>query len=218
MSEANTYTDNFNTAFKERLKILAVLAVVFPIVWVINNSLWTLDKVIVTSIITALVPVKFFVIIFVFWRIWLLEKKSAFWLFLPLVLVVAFIYDVATVPELWAHSFGIETQGRVIEFTIKSRNSHFITYEFNVDNWLYRKEQEVSIPFYESLEPGELVPVKYLPNSPKISFLVDADHLKFQTLLVLFIGSAMILLLAASTLEDKIKSVMNKAFQSRKPA
>src|SRR5215208_2626505 len=113
MSEANTYTDNFNTAFKERLKILAVLAVVFPIVWVINNSLWTLDKVIVTSIITALVPVKFFVIIFVFWRIWLLEKKSAFWLFLPLVLVVAFIYDVATVPELWAHSFGIETQGRV---------------------------------------------------------------------------------------------------------
>jgi hypothetical protein len=218
MSETNTFTNDFTEAFKGRLKAIAVLVVLFPIVWGINNGLWALDKIFITFIITALMPVKFFVIIFVFWRVWLLEKKIAFWLFLPMVLLIAFIFDFATVPELWAYRFGTETQGRAIEFTIKSRNKHFVTYEFNAGNWSYRKEQEVTTPFYESLEPGEPVVVKYLPDSPRFSFLVDPPHLKSQTLLVFFTGFAFIVALSAIGIEEKLIKIVKNVFQSKKPA
>ncbi len=203
----------------ERLKGLVILGVIFAIIFGINELLWSFDTIVIMSIVTVLVPIKFFVIIFRSWQLWISENKKIIGLFFGLmVFVLAFIFDFETVPELWAYRLGVETQGKAVEFRIKSRNSHFIIYEFTADKLVYTNEQRVSIPFYESLEPSAVVPVKYIASSPTISFLVDPKQLKFQTVLVFFTGLGAIGSLYASVLQEKASAIMKKFVQFQKPA
>jgi hypothetical protein len=211
-------TDNRNQeTLSDRLKGLVIVGIVLAVIYGINEVLWSFDQIIIMSVVTILVPIKFFVIVFRSWQLWIRENKKIIGLLFGLVvLVLAFIFDFETVPELWAYRLGVETQGKVLELRDKGRSS-YVVYEFTADQLVYIKEQRVSFPTYESLEPGTAVPVKYMAGSPNVSFLVDPEQLKFQTVLVIFTGVAAVGSLYASVIKEKVIAIMKSDFQFQRP-
>jgi len=212
-------TDNRKQeTLSDRLKGLIIVAIVLAIIHGVNEVLWLFDTIVIMLIVTILMPIKFFVIVFRTWQLWITDDKKLTALFFGFViLVAAFFFDFRTVPELWAYRLGVETQGKAIEFRDKG-NSEYIVYEFSVGQSIYRKEQRVSFSLYKSLEPGAVVPLKYLASFPAISFLVDPRQLKFQTVLVLFMGLAAIASLYASVIKEKVSIFMKNNLQFPKPA
>ena len=168
--------DNRNQeTLSDRLKGLIIVAIILAIIHGINEVLWLFDAIVIMLIVTILMPVKFLVIVFRTWQLWMSDnKKFRALLFGFVILVLAFLFDFRTAPELWAYRLGVETQGKAIEFRDKGR-SEYIVYEFTVGRSIYRKEQRVSFSLYESLEPGAVVPVKHLASFPAISFLLNFD-------------------------------------------
>ena len=145
------------------------------------------------------------------------SKKIILLLFLPIFLVLGFLFDFGTVPELWAYRFGIETQGKAVEL-INTSKSHFVRYEYSVGDVTFRKQQDTSVPYFERLSPGSVVNVKYIPDNPKISFLVDVEYLKNQTTSTLFMGFGIMVAIFASKIQEKIISLFKDGFGSQKPA
>lgn len=218
MSTSNDNNDAFGEAFKERLRALPFLALLFAIIFAINKGLWVLDKISVMWLIVALVPIKLFVIVLRSWQLWVREgKKIIFLLLFILPLLSAFIFDFETVPKLLAHGLGRETQGKVVEFIVTTK-SHFVVYEFSANNVVFRKRQIVSISYFEALKPGSTVLINYLPNNPRVAFLADLDHLKFETMLSIFLGFGIISSLYATEIKEKVATIINSSLKFRKPA
>ena len=144
---------DYNEQFRDRLKSLPFLAVLFLIVFFINKSIWALDKSIVLYIFVALVPLKFFVITFRSLQLWIRDgKKFVLLLLFSFILLSAFIFDFEIIPELFAYGSGIETQGSVVEsFVTDIKKSHFIVYKFSVDNETFKKQQLVSASFFQGI-------------------------------------------------------------------
>lgn len=218
MSTSNDNNDAFGEAFKERLRALPFLALLFAIIFAINKGLWGLDKISVMWLIVALVPIKLFVIVLRSWQLWVREGKEIIFLLLfILFLFSAFIFDFETVPKLLAYGLGRETQGKVVEFIVTTK-SHFVVYEFSANNVVFRKQQVVSISYFEALKPGSTVLINYLPNNPRVAFLADLDHLKFETMLSIFLGFGIISSLYAAEIKEKVATIINSSLKFRKPA
>jgi hypothetical protein len=145
------------------------------------------------------------------------SKKFIFLLFLPIALIVAFLFDFETIPNLWIYRFGKETQGNVVEI-FKTTRTHFIVYDFSVGNVTFQKQQKVSIPYYESLAPDDIVSIKYYPDNPNFSFSIDVEHLKFQTILTLFMGFGMVFTMFGSEIQEKTFSILKNVFRASRPA
>lgn len=209
---------DYSEQFKDRLKALPLWAILLGIVFVLNKGIWTLDKVIVTYLFVAFVPIKFFAIVFRSLQLWFRENKKISLLFVfLLILVSAFIFDFETVPKLLAYGLGVETQGNVADFVITTK-SHFVVYEFSVNNVVFKKQQIVSMSYFKTLKIGATVTINYLQNNPKVSFLADLDNLKFETMGTLFLGFGMLASLYANEIKDKITLVINRGLHSIKPA
>lgn len=209
---------DYSEQFKDRLKALPLWAILLGIVFVLNKGIWTLDKVIVTYVFVAFVPIKFFAIVFRSLQLWFRENKKISLLFVfLLILVSAFIFDFETVPKLLAYGLGVETQGNVADFVITIK-SHFVVYEFSVNNVVFKKQQIVSMSYFKTLKIGATVTINYLQNNPKVSFLADLDNLKFETMGTLFLGFGMLASLYANEIKDKITLVINRGLHSIKPA
>ena len=218
MSDTNTYNDDFSKAFIERLKILPFVIAVFALAYLVNKGLWTLDTIIILAVIVALIPIKLGLIVFGVIQLWRVEsKKIILLLFLPIFLVLGFLFDFETVPELWAYRFGIETQGKTVEL-INTSKSHFVRYEYSVGNVSFRKQQDTSVPYFGPLSPGSVVNVKYIPDNPKISFLVDVEYLKNQTTFTFFMGFGIMVAIFASKIQEKVISLFKDGFGLQKPA
>ena len=202
-------TNNHGFSLKEYTKMLASLAVFFAFIWGITEGLWLFDKLIIVSVMTVLVPIKFFVIIFRSRQLFYERPKKIFLIVITgIFLFAAFLFDVNTIPNLWAYLLGSETEGKAIKFTIKSKITHFIMYEFSVDKLMFTKEQQVSIPFYESYQPGSFIPLRYLPNNPNVSCIVDPKELKFQALLAFYVSFGIIYSLFVNVIEQKAALIM----------
>ena len=218
MANTNTYNDDFGKAFIERLKILPFVIAVFAFAYSVNKGLWALDTIVIVVVIIVLIPVKLGLIVIGVIQLWRKEsKKVILLLFLPIFLVLGFLFDFETVPELWAYHFGIETQGKAVEL-INTSKSHFVRYEYSVGNVTFRKQQDTSPSYFESLSPGSIVNVKYSQDNPKISFLVDVDYLKNQTTFTLFMGFGIMVAIFASKIQEKVISLFKGVFGSKKPA
>ncbi len=195
-------------------------AVLFLIVFLINKSIWALDKSIVLYIFAALVPLKFFVITLRSLQLWIRDgKKFALLLLFSFILLSAFIFDFEIIPKLLAYGSGIETQGSVVEsFVTDIKKSHFIVYEFSVDNETFKKQQLVSVSFFQTVQPGSIVSINYLRQNPKVSFLTDLNSLKFGTAGAFFLGFGMLASLYINEIEDKINLIIKRWSISQKPA
>ena len=216
MSETDTHNKDFTEAFKFRLMAIPFIIVFCSIAYGINKGLWSLDKIIVMSLVMALVPIKFLVIIMRYWQVWLRENKNiVFLLFLPIVLLLAFLFDFETVPKLLTYSIGAETQGHVVNFIVTNTKTRFVIYEFPINDVVFKKQQIVSMSYYETLRPGAVVTIDYLQNNPKVSFLADLDYLKFETMSSLFLVFCIIASLYVSEIEEKLTSI--KIFISKNP-
>ena len=198
-----TTSENYNNAVKDRFKMLLYMAVTFSIAWLINSGLWLLGEIFVLLYITLVVLAKLIVIPLRTFQLRHEFGKNPFVFVLMGVcfLIIAFIYDFSTVPNLWTDNFGVATEGTAIKFTIKSRNTHFVTYTFNANEYIFSKEQQVDIDTYEKLSSSPFTQIKYLPDYPIISYLIDKKHLKFETLLTSFIGIGIILSLYTESIE-----------------
>jgi hypothetical protein len=218
MSETNSYNDDFGKAFITRLKLLPFVIAVFVIAYLVNKGLWALNSIAILSVIVALIPIKLVLIVFRFFQLWRVENKKMLLLFfLPIILILAFLFDIGTVPYLWVYGLGEETQGKAVEF-IKTSKSRFVRYEYSVGNVTFRKQQDTSVPYFESLSPGSIVNVKYSPDNPKISFLVDVEYLKNQTTFTLFLGFGIMVAMFASDIQEKVSSLVKNRFGAKKPA
>jgi len=108
MANTNTYNDDFGKAFIERLKILPFVIAVFAFAYSVNKGLWALDTIVIVVVIIVLIPVKLGLIVIGVIQLWRKEsKKVILLLFLPIFLVLGFLFDFETVPELLAYHFGI---------------------------------------------------------------------------------------------------------------
>ncbi len=209
---------DYNEQFKDRLKALPFFVGLFIIVFFINKGIWALDKISVMYFFIAFVPIKFFAFIFRGWQMWTPESKKGSLLFILLMfLFAAFILDFEAVPKLLTYGLGAETQGNVTDFIVTT-NSHFVVYEFTVNDLVFKRQQIVSISYFKSLSVGAVVTINYLKDNPQISFLVDLNHLKFETAGTLFLGFGLFASLYATEIKDKLTSVINSGFHSRKPA
>ena len=209
---------DYNEQFKDRLKALPLWAGLFAIVFLINKGIWSLDKVVVMCLFIAFVPIKFFAIVLRCLQLWIRENKKIGLLLLFLLFIVsAFIFDFETVPKLLAYGLGAETLGKVTDFIITTK-SHFVVYEFSINDVVFRKQQIVSMSYFNTLKVGAMVTINYLQDNPEISFLADLDNLKFETMGTLFLGFGIFASLYATEIKDKITSVINSGFQFRKPA
>ena len=218
MAETTIYTPDYNEAFKERLKLLPFFIVLYAIVHWLNSGLWGLDTVVIWSVIVLLIPIKLLFIIFGLVQLWRTEKKKMFFLiFLPILFVFAYMFDIQTVPFLRVYRQGIETKGTVIEL-IKTNKSRFVVYEYSVGNVVFQKQQDASIPYYESLATGTMVTVKYDPSNPRTAFLIDVQELKHQTWFTLFMGFGVILILYVGKIQEKIGLLLKDHFRANKPA
>ncbi len=211
---------DYNEQFRDRLKSLPFLVVLFLIVFFINKGIWIFDKSIVMYIFVALVPLKFFVIILRCLQLWIRDnKKFVLLLLYSFILLSAFIFDFEIIPKLLAYGSGIETQGNVVElFVTDIKKSHFIVYEFSVDNKVFKKQQLVSASFFQTVHSGSEVSINYLQQNPKVSFLTDLNRLKFGTAGTLFLGIGMLASLYTNEIEDKINLIIKRRSVSRKPA
>jgi hypothetical protein len=212
--------NDYNEQFKDRLRALPFLAGLFAIVFLINTGLWTLDKVVVMYLFIAFVPIKFFAILFRGWQLWIREdKKIGLVLIFLLLLFSAFIFDFDIVPKLLVYGSGVETQGNATELIVTNiKKSHFVVYEFSVNNDIYKKQQLVSVSYFETVNPGAEVSVYYLQQNPNVSFLADLDYLKFGTMETLFLGFGVFASLYATEIKDKITLIINSGVRFRKPA
>lgn len=172
---------------KERWINLLWVAVIFVFAFGINEILWLLDIVILVIIATIFVPIKFLFVIRYLGQLSHEAIPKYLLIFFGIsVLVMAFLFDFETLPNLWAYRFGVDTKGIITDLTVKSKGSHFVTYEFRVNGVLFMKEQRVMPQKFESLTIGGVVPVKYLVNSPNISFMTDPSFLKVETWIDIF--------------------------------
>jgi hypothetical protein len=218
MSESTPHTPDYNYAFKERLRLLPFFIVLYAIVWWLNNGLWRLDTVVIWSVVILFIPVKLGFIILRSVQLWRIEKKMAFLLiFLPIMLMLAHLFDFQAIPYLWTYRLGTETKGTVIEL-IKTSKSRFVDYEYLVGNTVFQKRQDTSIQYYESLATGTVVTVKYDPGNPKMAFLMDLQELKKHTLFTLLMGFGTILILYMPEIQEKVSLLIKNHFQVSKPA
>ena len=79
-----------------------------------------------------------------------------------------------------------------------------MVYEFSVDGVSFQGQQEVSNSYYENLKQGSQVSIKYNPDNPSYSFLIDVQHLKGQTGVTLLFGLGLIVAMFANELQEKI--------------
>lgn len=218
MSETTSRTPDYNEAFKERLRLLPFFILLYAIVYWLNNSLWRLDTVVIWSIVILLIPVKALFILIRSIQLWRIEQKTAFLLiFLPIMFVLAYLFDFQSIPYLRVYRSGTETRGTVIEL-IKTSKSHFVDYEYLVGNTVFQKRQDTSIQYYESLAMGTVVTVKYDPGNPATAFLMDLQELQNRTLLALLTGFGTILILYVGEIQEKISLLIKNHFQVSKPA
>lgn len=209
---------DYNEQFKDRIKSLPLFAGLFAIVFLVNKGIWTLDKVAIMYLFIVFIPIKFFAFTFRGWQLWTREsKKIGLLLILLIFLFGAFILDFEIVPKLLAYGIGTETQGKVIDFIVTTK-SHFVVYEFGVNDLVFKKQQIVSLSYFKTLSVGTSVNMYYLKGNPKISFLADFDELKFETTGTLFLSFGLFASLYATEIKDKITSVMNSGLHFRKPA
>ena len=209
---------DYNEQFKERLKALPFLAGLFAIIFLINKGIWSLDKVIVMYFFIAFIPIKFIAFIFRGWQLWFREgNKIGLVLLLLIFLFGALIFDFEIVPKLLAYGIGSETQGHVSDFIITAK-SHFVVYEFAVNDLIFKKQQIVSFSYFKNLSIGAAVNINYLKNNPQISFLNDFAYLKFETMGTLFLGVGLFASLYVTEIKDKITSMINSSHHFRKPA
>ncbi len=209
---------NYNEQFKDRLKALPLCAGLFGVVFFLNKSIWALDKVIIMYLFIAFVPIKFFAIVFRSLQLWFREnKKIGLLFFFLLVIASSLILDFEIIPKLLAYGLGVETQGKVADFVVTTK-SHFVVYEFSVNNVVLKKQQIVSLSYFKTLKIGASVTINYLQNNPKVSFLADLDYLKFDTMGTLFLGFGMFASLYANEIKDKITLIINSGLHLRKPA
>ena len=218
MSETPTYSQDYNKAFVDRLKALPFFVVLYATTNGLNNGLWKLDTVVVWSLIVLLVPIKLCVIIFRLFHFWRIEKKKAFiLLFLPIILVFAFMFDIDTIPNLRIYRNGTETKGTVIEL-IKTSKSRFVIYQYSVGNIVFQKQQDVSIQYYDGVTTGAVVATRYDSNNPKISYLVDIRELQNKTWFSLFMGFGAIFISFVVEIEEKVTSIFKSLLPANKPA
>jgi hypothetical protein len=211
---------DYNEQFKDRLKSLPFLAVLFLIVFFVNMGIWTFDKYIVMYMFAAFVSLKFFAIALRCLQLWIRDgKKFVLLLLFSFILLSAFIFDFEIIPNLLAYGSGIETQGSVVEsFVTDIKKSHFIVYEFSVDNEIFKKQQLVSASFFQTVQPGSIVSINYLRQNPKVSFLTDLNRLKFGTAGTLFLGFGIFASLYTNEIEDKINLIIKRRSISQKTA
>jgi len=211
---------DYNEQFKDRLKSLPFLAVLFLIAFFVNRVIWIFDKYIVMYIFVAFVSLKFFAIALRCLQLWTQDNKKFVLLLLFLfILLSAFIFDFEIIPKLLAYGSGIETQGSVVElFVTDINNSHFVVYEFSVDNEVFQKQQLVSASFFQTVHSGSTVSINYLQQNPKVSFLLDLNRLKFGTTGSLFLGFGIFASLYVNEIKDKINSIIKKRSIFKKPA
>jgi hypothetical protein len=62
------------------------------------------------------------------------------------------------------------------------------------------------------------VNVKYNPNNPKFSFLVDVQYLKNQTASTLFMGLGIIVAMFVGKIQEKVSLFFKNSFGTKKPA
>ena len=213
---------DYNEQFKDRLKSLPFLAVLFLIAFFVNRVIWIFDKYIVMYIFVAFVSLKFFAIALRCLQLWTQDnqdnKKFVLLLLFLFILLSAFIFDFEIIPKLLAYGSGIETQGSVVElFVTDIKNSHFVVYEFSVDNEVFQKQQLVSASFFQTVHSGSTVSINYLQQNPKVSFLLDLNRLKFGTTGSLFLGFGIFASLYVNEIKDKITLVINNSLHFRKP-
>jgi len=101
-------------------------------------------------------------------------------------------------------SNGQDIQGSVTELIVlrNQKSNRLAVYEFNVNNVVFTKEQRVKIQTYKNLEPGAVVPVKYLPSNPKFSFWWT-KLIEIRNNACLFAGLSIMLALYINVLKEK---------------
>jgi hypothetical protein len=215
MSKNNKDHDIFEK--EQRHKLFPYLIALFVIAYLINTGLWALDMLAILTFIIIFVVSKLIMVIFRFinyknWR----SRRYSFLLPFLFILIIAFLFDFQSIRDLWIYRSIAEIQGHVIKF-IKTK-AVSVVYEYSVDGVSFQGQQEVSNSYYENLRQGSQVSIKYNPDHPSYSFLVDTQHLKGQTGATLLLGFGLIVAMFANELQEKINSFLNNYFRAKKPA
>jgi len=96
---------------------------------------------------------------------------------------------------------GLSIQASVTDQRVETndRNAYYITYSFQPDPTLdqvYSKESWVSRSYYNEVILSEVVDVRYLPDKPEVSDLVDfprVSRFPLYTIVILFLGPPVVL-------------------------
>lgn len=113
-----------------------------------------------------------------------LKYSKNFLLVLICFLIVSFIFSIISTKRFYdlrkkyllIEKKGIPTVGYVLKKELASfRGGHaFIYYEFLDQNQkLIRQKEEVGRKLFNNMNPGDKIKIKYLPENPSISFIVD---------------------------------------------
>jgi hypothetical protein len=199
--------------WRDRLYDLILAAILFAVMYLVNEGLWLFDIIVVPIIAIILVPIKLIVMVRAFINDNLDLAKINFvvrWMLIISFLFLFFVYDFIALPHLMAYRFGVRTQGTAIGLQIKSKGTHFVTYKYVTDGGrVFSAEQEVMSETYESLKPDSAVEVYYLDLYPDISFLVDLARLKIDTWFALALGCYMMFVVN----DESIKKHLTGAWQ-----
>ena len=188
---------------EQRYKLVPYLFVIVITSILLNVVLWKVDIAAIlfftiSLIITKLILIAFRIINFNKWK----SRRITFLSFFIFILLVSFGFDVQRIQDLWIYRFGKETQGQVVRFD--KTKEVIVVYEYSANGAIFQKAREVSDSFYERLNVGSQVRVKYFQNNPNFSYLVDLEQQKSLTFFTFILGFVVMAIMFANEILEKV--------------
>ena len=188
---------------EQRYKLVPYLFVIVITSILLNVVLWKVDIAAIlfftiSLIITKLILIAFRIINFNKWK----SRRITFLSFFIFILLVSFGFDVQRIQDLWIYRFGKETQGQVVRFD--KTKEVIVVYEYSANGAIFQKTREVSDSFYERLNVGSQVRVKYFQNNPNFSYLVDLEQQKSLTLFTFILGFVVMAIMFTNEILEKV--------------
>ena len=188
---------------EQRYKLVPYLFVIVITSILLNVVLWKVDIAAIlfftiSLIITKLILIAFRIINFNKWK----SRRITFLSFFIFILLVSFGFDVQRIQDLWIYRFGKETQGQVVRFD--KTKEVIVVYEYSANGAIFQKTREVSDSFYERLNVGSQVRVKYFQNNPNFSYLVDLEQQKSLTFFTFILGFVVMAIMFANEILEKV--------------
>ena len=217
MSSKNKKNHDVLEEKEQRYKLLPYLFVIILFSLFLNMVLWQLNIAVILFFTIFLFIIK---LIFIVFRIinygeWK-SRRLSFLLPFILILFVSFGFDVQRIQDLWIYRFGEETQGRVVRF-VKTKEV-LVVYEFSANGATFQRTREISGSFYERLNIGSQVSVKYFQDNPNFSYLVDLEQQKSLTGFTFILGFCVMAVMFANEVQEKVNLFFKKSYRAKKPA